>query len=356
MTANRPGMAASADNILLRQRRLELRRIALLSCLAAGMLLLLICDIVTGPSGLGLGAVLSGILDPASLDRVDGVILFNVRLPAALMAALVGAALSLAGAEMQTVLDNPLASPFTLGVSSAAALGAAVAIVTGSVFSGLSGDWFVSAMAFAFALGSVALLHLLTGLRGGGRDNLVLFGIALVFSFNALISLLQFYASAQSVQQIVFWMMGSLQRANWHSLGLLAVVLAVVLPFSLAAATQLTALHLGEERAMSFGVDVRRLRFFSLLRVSLLTATAVAFVGTIGFIGLVGPHIARMLLGEDHRFLLPASVLSGGMLLLAASIASKLLVPAANLPVGIVASLVGVPVFVGLIMRQGRRT
>lgn len=106
---------------------------------------------------------------------------------------------------------------------------------------------------------------------------------------------------------------------------------------------------------MSFGVDVRRLRLFSLLRVSLLTATAVAFVGTIGFIGLVGPHIARLLIGEDHRYLLPASALSGAALLLAASIAAKLLVPTANLPVGIVASLVGVPVFVALVARQGRR-
>ncbi len=348
-------LGENGERIVASHHRLSIRRGLILISLLAAALLLLFTDIVTGPSGLTAHAVLGGLMDPTSLDRIDAVILYDVRLPAALMALLVGAALATAGVEMQTVLDNPLASPFTLGVSSAAALGAAVAIVTGASIPFLGANWFVSANAFLFAIGSVALLQLLTSLRGGGNEHLVLFGIALVFSFNAAISLLQFYASAQSVQQVVFWMMGNLQRADWTNVSVLALVTVIVLPLSWLASPQLTALHLGEERAMSFGVDVRRLRLFSLIRVSLLTATAVAFVGTIGFIGLVGPHIARMIIGEDHRFLIPASALSGGILLLGASIAAKLLVPDANLPVGIVAALVGVPVFVALILRQGKR-
>lgn len=348
-------LGADGRHLLKVQRRLQTRRFVILICMAIVLAVLFMGDLATGPSGLRIADILSGFVAPESLGRIESVILFDLRLPAALMAILVGSALAVSGVEMQTVLENPLASPFTLGVSSAAALGAAVAIVTGASVPFLSSPWVVSANAFLFALGSVGLLQILSRLRGGGSDSLVLFGIALVFSFNAAISLLQFYASAQSVQQIVFWMMGDLQRADWNGVVCLGVIVGLMLPFSWLAAPKLTALHLGEERAMSFGVDVGRLRFFSLMRVSLLTATAVAFVGTIGFVGLVGPHIARMLIGEDHRFLIPASGLAGGTLLLAASIGSKLLVPNANLPVGIIAALVGVPVFIALIIRQGRR-
>ena len=185
---------------------------------------------------------------------------------------------------------------------------------------------------------------------------LVLFGIALVFTFQALLALVQFVASADALQQLVFWGMGSLARANWSTVSLLAAAVASVLPFSLAASWRLTALRLGEERARSYGIDVGRFRFVALLRISLLAATAVAFTGTIGFVGLVGPHIARLLIGEDHRFLLPASALTGAVMMSAASVASKSLVPGLLLPVGIVTSLVGLPVFFALLTRQSRRS
>jgi iron complex transport system permease protein len=183
----------------------------------------------------------------------------------------------------------------------------------------------------------------------------VLFGIGLAFTFNALLTLVQFVASADALQQVVFWSMGSLARANWPSVATLAAVVAAVAPFALAASWRMTALRLGEERARSYGVNVRRLRAFSLLRISLLTATAMSFVGTIGFVGLVGPHIARMLIGEDHRFFLPASALTGAAVMSLASVASKSVVPGVLLPVGIVTSLIGLPVFFALIMRQRGR-
>ena len=144
-------------------------------------------------------------------------------------------------------------------------------------------------------------------------------------------------------------------RANWDKLGILALVLGLTAPFSLHAASRMTLLRMGEERAQSFGVDVRRLRFFSLLRISLLAATAVAFVGTIGFIGLVGPHIARILIGEDQRFLFPASALVGALLLSLSSVVSKIIMPGVIVPVGIVTALVGVPIFVALVYKRGRQ-
>ncbi|MBS7539008.1 FecCD family ABC transporter permease [Ancylobacter lacus] len=331
------------------------RRALLVAALALAVAAALVLDIATGPSSLKVSEVLRVLMDPAGAELPARVIVWQVRLPAALMAVLVGAALSLAGAEMQTILDNPLASPFTLGVSSAASFGAALALVLGLGVPGLPAEWFVPANAFVFAFASVLMLQALARLRGAGVETLVLFGIALVFTFNALVALVQFVASQEALQQLVFWSMGSLARASWGRLGLLALAVAVVLPFSLRASWKMTALRLGEDRARSFGIAVERLRFLSLLRVSLLAASAVAFVGTIGFIGLVGPHMARLLVGEDHRFLLPASVLTGALVMSLASVASKVLVPGALLPVGLVTALIGVPVFLGLILARRER-
>ncbi|MFT0860698.1 FecCD family ABC transporter permease [Ancylobacter sp. G4_0304] len=335
--------------------RLIRRRVAIVAGLGVVMMVALLFDIATGPSNLPLGDVVNGLLHPSALSAPARVIIWEVRLPYALMAVLVGAALALAGAEMQTILNNPLASPFTLGVSSAASFGAALALVLGLTIPGLPAGWNLPALAFVFAFGSVLMLQALASLRGTGVETLVLFGIAMVFTFNALVALVQFVASQEALQQLVFWSMGSLSRATWEKLAGLAVVLAVTAPFSLAASWKMTALRLGEDRARSFGIAVARLRFLSLLRVSLLAATSVAFVGTIGFIGLVAPHIARLLVGEDHRFFLPASLLCGAAIMSLASVASKILVPGTLLPVGIVTALIGVPFFIALIFSRRER-
>lgn len=336
-------------------RRLLARRFWLLAILVVLLLFAVLIDLTTGPSGMGLGTLIDGMLHPEHLAVTDRIIIWNVRLPYALMAVLVGCALSLAGAEMQAILNNPLASPFTLGVSSAAALGASLVIVFPVSVSWLSGNAAVSLSAFVFACASVFLLQAMSRLRGAGVESLVLFGIALVFSCNALVALLQLVATEDVLQQLVFWSLGSVARANWDKLGILALVLVIVMPMSFAASSRMTLLRMGEDRAQSFGIDVRRLRLFSLLRISLLSATAVAFVGTIGFIGLVGPHIARILVGEDQRFLLPASAIVGALLLSLSSIASKLIMPGVIVPVGIVTALVGVPIFVVLVFKRGRQ-
>lgn len=336
-------------------RRLLWRRTGLVAGLAVLLLVSVLSDLASGASGMSLGRLVQGLFDPATLSATERVIIWNVRLPYALMAVLVGTALSLAGAEMQAILDNPLASPFTLGVSSSAALGASLAIAYPLSIAWMTAGVQVTVMAVVFACLSVVLLQAMSRLRGAGVESLVLFGIALVFSCNALVSLLQLLATEDVLQQLVFWTMGSLARADWNKLGILALVVALVLPFSLRAAPAMTLLRMGEDRARSFGVDTRRLRFASLLRISLLSATAVAFVGTIGFVGLVGPHIARLLVGEDQRFLLPASALVGALMLSLSSIASKLIMPGVIVPVGIVTALVGVPIFVTLVFRRGRK-
>lgn len=352
-SANDP---ADLQQSMVRAYRQNMRRRMVILLVLAGLgVAAFLLDISTGPSTLTLQDVLTGLFNPSQLSQPEVTIIRDVRLPYALMAILVGAALSLAGAEMQTILNNPLASPFTLGVSSAASFGAALAIVLGLSLPFVPGDWMIPLNAFICAFASVLLLEALTRSRAAGMQGVVLFGIALVFTFNALVALIQFVASPEALSQLVFWSMGSLGRATWANLAVLALVVAVVLPFSLRAAHAMTALRLGEDRARSFGIDVRRLRFASLLRISALAATSVAFVGTIGFIGLVGPHIARLLLGEDHRFLLPASMFCGALIMSLASVASKTLVPGILLPVGIVTSMIGVPVFLVLILRRPER-
>ncbi len=335
-------------------RRQFIRRILILFILAAALIVSFCFDIAVGPSTLKFTDVLQALFRPDQVDISTKVIVWDIRLPYSVMALLVGACLSVSGCEMQTIMNNSMASPFTLGISAAASFGAALAIIAGFSLPGVGPEWMIIANSFIFAFGAVMLLQALSKLNNAGSNGLVLFGIALVFTFNALVGIMQYIASAEALQQFVFWTLGSLTKANWESITLLAVIFAVISPFTLASSWKLTALRLGEDSARSFGISVGRLRFFSLLRVSILTAASVAFVGVIGFIGLVGPHIAKLLIGEDHRFSLPASILSGALIMSLASIVSKSVVVGVIIPVGIVTSLIGVPVFIALIFIRNK--
>jgi iron complex transport system permease protein len=336
-------------------RRFVWRRVFCLGGLTLATLAALLVDIASGPSMLGLLDVFRGLLNPEGIDAGTLVIIGDIRLPYALMAVVVGACLGLAGAEMQTVLNNPLASPFTLGVGAAATLGASLVIAFNISVLGLAAHVLLPLSAFVFAAAASLLILVLSRTLGASVHAVVLFGIALLFGINAVVGLIQFMADAESVQQIVFWTMGSLARASLDKVAIVALVLALCLPFSLRNAWAMTLLRSGEEQARSLGIRVERMRLVVLMRVSLLTAAAMCFVGEIGFIGLVAPHIARLMLGEDHRFLLPGSALVGAVLLSLSSIASKLLVPGVVLPVGIVTALVGIPLFITLIIGRSRR-
>ncbi|MBU9811090.1 iron ABC transporter permease [Rahnella sp. C60] len=340
------------DSVMGRYQNIVRRRLFIMLILVLAIVVSLVIDFIMGPSGLSLGTLWKTLFDAAAADPGTRVIVWDIRLPYALMAVAVGMSLGLAGAEMQTILNNPLASPFTLGVSSAAAFGAALAIVLGIGIPGVPDQWFISANAFIFALFAALMLDGITRWTRVASSGVVLFGIALVFTFNALVSLMQFIATEDTLQGLVFWTMGSLARASWVKLGVMVLAFLILLPWSMMSAWKLTALRLGEDRAVSFGIDVRRLRLGTLLRISILSALAVAFVGPIGFIGLVAPHIARLMFGEDHRFYLPASALIGALVLSMASVASKNLVPGVIIPVGIVTSLVGVPFFLSIILRH----
>lgn len=326
------------------------RRVIILLVLAFLILASLLLDFSLGPAGLRPGQLAMALFHPTG--DMASVIVWHIRLPYALMALLVGLALGVSGAEMQTILDNPLASPFTLGVSAAAAFGASLAIVLNWRIPHIPETWMIPLEAFVFAVGSAFLLELVARVRARSTAMVVLFGIALVFTFHALVSLMQFVADEDALQELVFWTMGSLTRADWGKIMVLFLGCVLVLPFTWRAAPAMTALRLGEDRAASYGVDVHRLRIMSLLRISILSALAVSFVGTIGFIGLVAPHIARRLLGEDHRFYLPGAALCGCLIMSLSSIAAKNLLSGVVIPVGIVTALVGIPFFLAVVLRK----
>lgn len=328
------------------------RRIAVLVIGCVCLLATLILDVATGPAFLSVPDVARSFFGLAQ-DRTVDAIVWSIRLPIALMALVVGAALGLSGAIMQTILNNPLASSYTLGVSAGAGFGAAFVIVLGAALP-IPEAHAIPLMSFLFACVACAGVYGIGRAHGSSPEMLVLAGIALLFLFQALLALLQFVASPEALQQIVFWLFGSLQKATWSKLGIVGVALVACAPFLISDTWRLTALKLGDERASGLGVDIRALRLRCFALVSALTGVAVAFVGTIGFIGLVAPHIARMLVGEDQRSFLPASALYGALLLSLASLASKTVLPGAIVPIGIVTSLIGVPFFIGLIMRNRR--
>ena len=322
--------------------------------LTLAIILTSILDIMTGPASLTVGDVLRTIFTRSLSPQSMQTIVWTFRLPVALMALVVGAALGVAGAEMQTIIDNPLASPYTLGVSAAAGFGAALAIVLGVGVLPLGEMFLIPVNAFVFSFLCCMLLYFIARVKRASSETMVLAGIALLFMFNALLALLEYLSTADQVQAIVFWLFGSLAKADWFKVGVTGFVLLIILPFLAANAWGLTALRLGDDRAKSLGIDVERLRLKTLVMISVLTATAVCFVGTIGFIGLVAPHIARMLVGEDQRFFMPCSALGGALLLSAASVASKFVSPGAIFPVGIATSLLGIPFFMWLIMTKRR--
>ncbi|OBX38310.1 hemin transport system permease protein HmuU [Halomonas elongata] len=356
MHASPPDQAAAATPATLQgrgfYRRLVIRRQLTLAALTLALCLSLCIDLALGPARFGLGEVIAALLDPASASQQVRVILWDIRMPVALMALVVGASLSVAGAQMQTILSNPLASPFTLGISAGASFGAALALAFGVVIVPAAVEYVIPINAFVMAMLTAFAIHALSLKRGVTIETIVLLGIAMVFIFNSLMALIQFFASQQAVAAVVFWTMGSLTKATWPKLGIAAGVLAVVLPLLARHGWALTAMRLGDAKAESLGVKPRALRLEVLVLVSLLAAIAVAFVGTIGFIGLVGPHIARLLMGEDQRFFLPGAALCGALILSVGSVLSKVILPGTIIPIGIITSLVGIPFFLFLVLNH----
>lgn len=330
----------------MRYRGLVGRKIACMLFSLLVMIGLVLTALCQGESSICLSDVLTGLFQDNGNAHA---IIWDLRLPRIVMAVLVGCGLALAGTVFQAILRNPLASPFTLGIGASAGFGAVTAIVLGG-----GRQFLVAGNAFAFTLLSSFLVLGIARLKGATAETMILAGIALMFLFSSLTSLLQYMGTMEQVHEVVFWFFGSLSKAGWNEAGLAAVMILVPLPILFKMSWNFNLLGAGDEAAKALGVNVERVKMLGIVLASLITAGSICFTGAIGFICLVSPHIARMVIGGNHLFLLPASALCGAALVLAADIIGRGVMAPQVLPIGIVTSFIGVPFFFYLLMKRKR--
>ena len=350
----------SAGGIAGYRRSIRKKEFILLG-LAVLTAFLMLASANAGSSDLSLGEVCRALLGLG--DERAFVVIWRLRMPRVIGAVVAGAGLAIAGCVMQTCLKNPLASPSTLGVSAAATFGANFSIIVlgaGIVTGASSGTvtisqpYLVTVSAFVCSLGAVLLILALPKLRSFSPESMVLAGTALSSLFSAGTTIIQYFGDDVGIAAAVFWTFGDLGRISWQENGIVALAVGAALVYFLFMRWNYNAMANGEELARSLGVKTSRVRFWGLLLSSLLTAVCVAFLGMIGFIGLIAPQIMKRVVGSDHRFLLPASALLGAAVLLLADTAARSVISPIVLPVGAVTSLLGAPLFFYLLLR-GRK-
>ena len=328
------------------------RRTLIVACAAMLVAVLFLANAVLFTRW-GAAEALKTLFDPGRSTSALKSVIWSYRVPESCFGLLAGVALGMAGAEMQTILSNPLAEPYTLGISMSAAFGAALVIAFG-IGTGSFGVYASVVLAFVCAMMSCAAIYLVTRRPSTGKVTIILTGVALLFLFQAMVNGVQSLAGREASNAITFWMFGSLSRyTDMTYVYILAVAVALVGVLFAMNLWRLSALKLGDEKVYSLGIDASKLRRNTIIGVSAVTAVAVSFTGTIGFVGLVGPHMARMLVGDDQRFLLPMSALCGAVFLLASSVLIKGL--SLTMPIGVITSLVGVPFFLYLLLGRKRR-
>ena len=329
--------------------------------LAAVIIMAFICLFV-GSSNMSLSECTAALMKKGSAANIR--IIWNIRIPRVLAAITAGAGLAVSGLVMQTNLNNPMASPSTLGVSNAAVFGANLSIIA---FAGgfLSTDnnvanyasganpYATSLMAFIFSTASILLILGLCKTRSFSPNIVVLAGIAIGSVWTAATTVLQFYATDVGISAAVIWNFGDLGRATYKTDLIMFIVVAIGIIFFMLFSWRFNVLLSGDASAKSMGVNVEKLRFVSMLLSSVITAVCVSFLGVIGFVGIICPHITKKLLGQDHRYSIPVSALSGSLLLLAADTLSRSMGNGSALPVGAITSLLGAPFFIAIIFSKG---
>jgi iron complex transport system permease protein len=352
--------APSARKVISRGSRPEARRrdrVPLAVVLAACAVLL----IVTMTLGVAIGSV---PLSPVAVwhvvvggmaghpeNSVTGIIVWQIRLPRVLLAAVVGAALTTAGTVVQVLVRNALADPFLLGVSSGASVGATAVLLLG-VFASL-GVWAISVGSILGALAAMAAVFAVSRSgRGLAPTQLILCGVVMSALFESVTSFLIFRGNPQATQVVLFWLLGSFGLASWNQLPIPALALAAAMVYLLAQARALNALAMGAEPAASLGVDVRQLRLNLFLVTSLMAGVAVAVSGVIGFVGLVVPHIVRLMVGSDHRRVLPTGVLFGASFMVLGDLLARTIVAPQEMPIGVITAFIGAPTLIVLIRRR----
>jgi len=292
-------------------------------------------------------------------DKVTNLIIWNIRLPRIVAAIVAGISLAVSGAVMQCTLRNPLASPYTIGISYGAMFGAAFAIIffnvggaesTGRIF--MNSPYLVSVFAFMGALMAVLVILLLAKLRKLTPGAIILAGIAMGSLFSAGTMLMQYFANDLQLASMVYWTFGDLGRPLWGEVWIMTVIMSFSLIYFIYKRWDYNALESGEESAKSLGVNTEKTRLWGLLIASLLVSVNVAFLGIIGFVGLICPHVVRIFIGGDYRFVIPISALFGAILLLVSDTIARTMISPIVLPVGILTSFMGAPVFLYLLVKM----
>lgn len=327
-----------------------LAAILFIAALAIGPVTIAVPDVLASVWAQITGGGESARQDPALGSAYN--VVATIRLPRAIIAALVGAALAVAGTVMQAVFRNPLADPGIIGVSAGAATAAVLAIVTG--FSAVAA-WALPASAFLGALGAVAIVQLAAAMRGGGPATLVLVGIALSAFLGAVTAAAIANAPSDSdIRGVAFWLNGDLVARTWEHVAIASLPILLGIVLLLFFSRDLNILLMGDQAARTTGVNVRRVRVVTLTVAALITASAVAVSGVIGFVGLVVPHLIRLIIGPNHKALLPTAALAGAAFLLAADTIARMLFAPVTLQTGTVVAFIGSPIFLWLLLR-GRR-
>ena len=326
------------------------------------MLLLVLCIIIAAQSGPINIHFLDVIRYIFTFDTNGaGAVIWNIRMVRIVGALFAGAGLAVAGVVMQCILRNPLASPFTLGISSASAFGASFAIIflgAGSSITSIvsiNNPYVTTLCAFLFSLLATGSILLLTKITKVSAETMILAGVAISVMFSAGLSFMQYIATDSQLGNIVAWTFGDLGKATWSWNTLILVVLLPIILYFFYKRWDYNALDAGEDTAKGLGVNTERERIVGMVLSSVLSAFIVSFFGIIAFVGLLGPHIARMIIGSDHRYLIPLSVILGAMILIIADGVGQVILYPSVIPVGIITSMLGGPLFIYLLIRRYRK-
>ena len=351
------GGAEGREEVLERYHRFYKRKWLLLAALVLVVIVLSGYALTIGDYHIGFfdcfEAVwihIKGEVGATPQEKLVDYVIWDLRLPTVVVGIIAGAALSVCGVAMQSILKNPLADPYTTGVSSGAGFGATLAIVAGATIA--DSEYAIVANAFLFSLIPTAVIMLITKLRGASPTTMIMAGVAVMYVFNAASTLMKLWGDPNSLAAILEWQVGSIGGISWSSVPLMFVATVAGVAAIQLLSRKLNVLSAGDDGAKALGIDVNRLRMAIMLVVALLAATIVSFTGLIGFVGLIAPHMVRIIIGADNRYLVPISAVLGAVILLAAEIAGKVLLSPAVIPVGVLTSFLGGPVFLWLLLRR----
>ncbi len=317
--------------------------------LSIALIVVALISLSMGPAKVSLGDILAWCAGTRSVDQTTSLILSKIRLPRILLAGLVGFTLSLGGVVFQALLRNPLAEPFILGISSGAAIGAIVGIVLGLGFT-----MGVPLLAFISALATILLVMGISSRHGGLESStLLLTGVIVNAFFTAIIMFFIATTSDSRLHSMLFWLYGDLSQSKYIQLSICLPLVLIVSGIIYIFSRHLNLIVGGEESALQMGVEVEMLKWISFIGISLITGVVVSFSGIIGFVGLIVPHLMRMILGPDHRLLIPASALGGAVFLVAADTLARTIISPSELPVGVITAFLGAPFFIYLLKKRG---